>query len=51
MIGTQKLGARDFAITREVDTGSWIGLRHQGQGIGTEMRAAACCSRSTTSAR
>ena len=41
MIGTQKLGARDFAITREVDTGSWIGLRHQGQGIGTEMRAAA----------
>ena len=40
VIGTQKLGARDFAITREVDTGSWIGLRHQGQGIGTEMRAA-----------
>ena len=40
VIGTQKLGAGDFAITREVHTGSWIGLRHQGQGIGTEMRAA-----------
>ena len=40
VIGTQKLGARDFPITREVHTGSWIGLRHQGQGIGTEMRAA-----------
>ena len=40
VIGTQKLGARDFTITREVDTGSWIGLRHQGRGIGTEMRAA-----------
>ena len=40
VIGTQKLAAGDFAITREVHTGSWIGLRHQGQGIGTEMRAA-----------
>ena len=40
VIGTQKLGARDFAITREVNTGSWIGLRHQGRGLGTEMRAA-----------
>jgi RimJ/RimL family protein N-acetyltransferase len=40
VIGTQKLGAREFAITREVNTGSWIGLRHQGQGLGTEMRAA-----------
>ena len=27
-------------MTREVATGSWIGLRHQGRGIGTEMRAA-----------
>jgi RimJ/RimL family protein N-acetyltransferase len=27
-------------VTREVATGSWLGLRHQGRGIGTEMRAA-----------
>jgi RimJ/RimL family protein N-acetyltransferase len=40
VIGTQGLGSTDFAVTREVRTGSWIGLRHQGRGIGTEMRAA-----------
>lgn len=39
-VGQQSLGARDFAITREVGTGSWLGRAHQGQGIGTEMRAA-----------
>ncbi|MPZ64824.1 MAG: GNAT family N-acetyltransferase [Pseudonocardiaceae bacterium] len=31
---------RDFAITREVSTGSWLGREHQGRGYGTEMRAA-----------
>jgi RimJ/RimL family protein N-acetyltransferase len=40
VIGTQRLAAHDFAVTREVDTGSWIGRRYQGRGIGTEMRAA-----------
>jgi len=40
VIGTQGLMARDFTITRVVNTGSWLGLRHQGRGIGTEMRAA-----------
>ncbi len=40
VIGTQGLAAHDFAVTREVYTGSWIGQRHQGRGIGTEMRAA-----------
>jgi RimJ/RimL family protein N-acetyltransferase len=39
-VGTQGLGASEFAVTREVNTGSWLGLRHHGQGIGTEMRAA-----------
>ncbi|HZC41187.1 MAG TPA: GNAT family N-acetyltransferase [Streptosporangiaceae bacterium] len=38
--GTQGMEARDFAVTREVTTGSWLGLGHQGRGIGTEMRAA-----------
>jgi RimJ/RimL family protein N-acetyltransferase len=38
--GTQGLTARDFAIVRSVSTGSWLGRRYQGQGIGTEMRAA-----------
>lgn len=40
VVGVQSLGARSFAVTREVLTGSWIGMRRQGQGIGTEMRAA-----------
>jgi RimJ/RimL family protein N-acetyltransferase len=39
-VGQQTISARDLAITREVGTGSWWGQRHQGQGIGTEMRAA-----------
>jgi RimJ/RimL family protein N-acetyltransferase len=38
--GMQGLHAADFAVVREVHTGSWIGQRYQGQGIGTEMRAA-----------
>ncbi|WP_084962102.1 GNAT family N-acetyltransferase [Thermoactinospora rubra] len=38
--GTQEVWATDFAVTREVATGSWLGRRFQGQGIGTEMRAA-----------
>jgi RimJ/RimL family protein N-acetyltransferase len=40
IVGTQGLIGTDFAILREVSTGSWLGRRYQGQGIGTEMRAA-----------
>ncbi|WP_327049044.1 GNAT family N-acetyltransferase [Microbispora sp. NBC_01189] len=40
IVGTQEMAGRDFAYTREISTGSWLGLRFQGQGIGTEMRAA-----------
>ncbi len=39
-IGVQAMMASDFPTLREVSTGSWIGLRHQGRGIGKEMRAA-----------
>jgi RimJ/RimL family protein N-acetyltransferase len=39
-VGLQGIGGAEFATTREVHTGSWLGLRHQGRGIGTEMRAA-----------
>ncbi|MER5641064.1 GNAT family protein [Kitasatospora sp. NPDC002227] len=38
--GLQTLAARDFGTLRQVTSGSWLGLRHQGRGIGTEMRAA-----------
>lgn len=40
VIGTQEVKAKDFAVTREVSTGSWIGQRYQGHGYGAEMRAA-----------
>ncbi|MFD6401757.1 GNAT family N-acetyltransferase [Nocardia sp. NPDC060249] len=40
IVGQQSIRARDFATLREVGTGSWIGFRHQGRGIGTDMRAA-----------
>ncbi|MEV4342479.1 GNAT family N-acetyltransferase [Streptomyces sp. NPDC049590] len=40
VVGTQGIGARDFPVRREVNTGSWLGRAHQGQGLGTEMRAA-----------
>lgn len=41
VVGRQDLMARDFALTGEASTGSWLGLAHQGRGFGTEMRAAA----------
>ncbi|GAA2577919.1 GNAT family protein [Winogradskya consettensis] len=40
VIGTQEIAGKNFAILREVETGSWLGLEHQGKGYGTEMRAA-----------
>lgn len=40
VVGAQGMSARDFAILREVTTGSWLGREHHGLGIGTEMRAA-----------
>jgi len=39
-VGLQELSAADFAVTRTVRTGSWLGRAHQGQGLGTEMRSA-----------
>src|SRR3954471_19652210 len=39
-IGSQSIGAKDFAIHRTVATGSWLGQSFQGRGFGKEMRAA-----------
>ena len=38
--GVQGLVADHFGTRRVVGTGSWLGRRHQGRGLGTEMRAA-----------
>ena len=39
-IGSQSVEAEDFRAKREVLTGSWLGEPFQGQGLGTEQRAA-----------
>ncbi|MER6116272.1 GNAT family protein [Streptomyces sp. NPDC001743] len=41
VVGRQDVTSKSFSVTREVSTGSWLGIAHQGRGIGTEMRAAA----------
>lgn len=40
VVGTQGVSGGDFARLREVSTGSWLGRRYHGLGIGTQMRAA-----------
>ena len=40
LVGVQDLMAKDFSTLRTVKTGSWLGLEHQGRGLGKEMRAA-----------
>jgi RimJ/RimL family protein N-acetyltransferase len=39
-IGIQSMRSKNFAITREVATGSWLGRRYQRLGYGTQMRVA-----------
>lgn len=41
VVGEQNISARDYRVVREVSTFSWLGVRHHGKGIGTQMRAAA----------
>ena len=40
VVGTQSLHATNFAVTREVGSGSWVGRAHQARGVGTRMRQA-----------
>ncbi len=40
VVGKQAVSATDFAVRREVETGSWLGRVHQGRGLGRRMRAA-----------
>ncbi len=40
VVGAQDVQSTDFARSGTVLTGSWLGLAHQGQGLGKEMRAA-----------
>jgi RimJ/RimL family protein N-acetyltransferase len=40
IVGSQGISAANFAILRTIETGSWLGLEFQGQGIGKAMRSA-----------
>ena len=40
VVGVQAVLAEDFEVLRTASTGSWLGRRYQGKGIGKEMRAA-----------
>ncbi|MFP5283516.1 MAG: GNAT family N-acetyltransferase [Actinomycetes bacterium] len=42
LAGVQGFHTQDFAVTRTGETGSWLGRRFQGAGIGTRMRRAIC---------
>ena len=40
LVGMQGIAAKDFAVLRTVNTGSWLGQAFQRQGIGRQMREA-----------
>ncbi|MDT7783790.1 MAG: hypothetical protein QOF58_2209 [Pseudonocardiales bacterium] len=40
VVGVQAVSARDFGVLREINSGSWLGQKFQGSGLGTEMRIA-----------
>lgn len=40
VVGTQSIMSKNWSGTQTFETGSWLGMRYQGQGIGKEMRAA-----------
>jgi RimJ/RimL family protein N-acetyltransferase len=41
VVGSAFLSAKEFPVLREFNTGSWLGLAHQGFGLGRELREAA----------
>jgi RimJ/RimL family protein N-acetyltransferase len=42
LVGSQGFGTTDYLVRRTGETGSWLGIEHQGRGIGTRMRRAMC---------
>lgn len=42
LVGCQGIATKDYLITRTGETGSWLGRRFQGRGIGTAMRQVIC---------
>jgi RimJ/RimL family protein N-acetyltransferase len=42
LAGCQGFSTKDYLLTRTGETGSWLGRRFQGRGIGTAMRQVLC---------
>lgn len=42
IVGVQGFATQDYLVTRTGETGSWLGQKYQGRGIGTQMRQAIC---------
>jgi len=42
IVGVQGFSADNYLVTRNGETGSWLGLEHQGRGVGTLMRQTLC---------
>jgi RimJ/RimL family protein N-acetyltransferase len=42
LAGVQGFSTRDYLVVRTGETGSWLGAKFQGRGIGTAMRQAMC---------
>lgn len=42
LVGVQGISTSHYAVTRTGETGSWLGRRFQGRGIGTAMRQVLC---------
>lgn len=40
VVGASDLSADGFPVVRQFETGSWLGLDHQGRGLGKELRLA-----------
>lgn len=42
LVGSQGFETQNYLVTRSGETGSWLGRRYQGRGIGTAMRQMIC---------
>ncbi|MBA3234186.1 MAG: GNAT family N-acetyltransferase [Propionibacteriales bacterium] len=42
VVGIQAVDTQNYLVTRSGETGSWLGIEHQGRGTGTLMRQALC---------
>lgn len=42
IVGCQGISTSDYLVTKTGETGSWLGAKHHGRGIGTLMRQTLC---------